>query len=192
MKLGGYHIVWLGLLIWVGLTACSTKGQYEKMVAQELASGIRNDSIFLGVHFGMTNTDFFAHCWELNKQKLIRQGPKNLSVEYDMGPFLKAPAKMNFYPNFEDGVIIEMPAKIAYDGWAPWNKPLSSDSLLLEVKALYEKWYGGGFMKIEDPNRGTAFVKVDGNRRISIFTDVRSVKVLFSDLTAAKYAAKQD
>lgn len=54
---------------------------------------------------------------------------------------------MNFYPNFHDDQIFAMPVFFNYKAWAPWNKELQSDILILEVKALMEKWYGKGFKK---------------------------------------------
>ena len=38
--------------------------------------------LFLGVKFGMTSKEFYAHCWDLNRKKLITQGPSNNSVRY--------------------------------------------------------------------------------------------------------------
>ena len=57
-----------------------------------------------------------------------------------------------------------------YDGWAPWNKHLFSDSLLQDVLQLYKKWYskGNSFIEMKEPGKSTIYVKVDGNRRIVI------------------------
>ena len=156
------------------------------MVDKGLASGERNDSLFLGIRLGMTNKDFFAHCWELNKQQLIKQGNTNTSVEYEMAE-LKHPALMNFYPTFFENEIHEMPVMFNYKAWAPWNKELWSDSLMLDVKHLMEKWHGQGFIKMEHPEKGIRYVKVDDNRRIMIWKENDEyVKVLYTDLTKEK------
>lgn len=164
----------------------SCKSDYERMVEEGLASGERNDSLFLGIYLGMTAKDFFAHCWELNKQHLIKQGNANTSVEYEMKE-LKAPAMMNFYPTFFKDEIHEMPVMFNYVAWAPWNKKLWADSLIEDVKILMETWYGPGFVKMEHPEKGFRYVKVDGNRRIILWKeDDQFVKGLYTDLTKEK------
>jgi hypothetical protein len=80
-----------------------------------------------------------------------------------------------------------MPVRFVYNGWAPWNKKLSSDSLEMDVLNWYEKVYGDGFLKVEHPKRGIAYVKVNGNRRISIFKeDDMYVWAVFTDMMVEK------
>ncbi len=76
-----------------------------------------------------------------------------------------------------------MPVTFQYTGWAPWNKQLSSDSLTLDVVSLFEKWYGGKFLKMQHPDGYTFFVNVDGNRRIVVqpYND-HVVKATFTDM----------
>lgn len=165
------------------LIACEVPTDYQQMKKRELASGVQNDSLFLGMYLGMTRDSFFKHCWQLNKDKLISHGQMNMSVEYDLKE-LSESAKMNFYPNFYEDKIYEMPAMITDSRWAPWNPEATSDSIKTDVKNLMEKWYGEGFIKVEHPKKnGFAWVKVDGNRRISIQRqDHRIVRVDFTDL----------
>jgi hypothetical protein len=168
----------------VVLTGCSKKSEYQEMEARELAKGIRRDSLFLGLKFGMTAKEFFAHCWQLNKQGLVMEGASNTTVLYKTHE-LKQPASMNFYPQFKNDKINKMPVTFSYDAWAPWNKHLFADSLQLDVLALFKKWYGEGFIAVHYPEKGTVYVKVDGNRRISIFKEGdMHVKALFTDLLA--------
>jgi len=140
------------------------------------------------MYLGMSSDDFYARCWKLNKQGLIMEGRGNTSVHYKIQDF-DYPASMEFYPNFENGVISAMPVVFAYDSWSPWNKHLFADKLILEVLKLMEEWYGPGFFEIENPNPigSNAWVKVDGNRRISVYyVDDSKVKVDFVDLLAIK------
>jgi len=130
------------------------------------------------------------HCWEMNKKGIFTDGNGNTAVKYKLANGeLKHPAEMNFYPEFKDGKIASFWVKFQYDGWVPWNKKLDSDDLLPDVLALYKKWYpqGNDFLKITDKEKGTIYVKVDGNRRIIIgrFDDVQ-VKVDYSDLSTQK------
>jgi hypothetical protein len=170
-----------------GLTACN-KDPYHKLVEQEAATGKRYDSLFLGMKLGMERKEFYDQCWKLNKQQLIMQGPSNMSVEYKINE-LKEPALFRFYPNFYKDKVYEMPGSFSYDSWAPWNKHLFADSLLEDVKTLLEKWYGEGFIKVSRKDGKFAYVKVNGNRRISLYTvSDQYVHAIFTDLTVEKEA----
>jgi hypothetical protein len=176
------RIIFFALIVLVTI-GCGKKARYDRMVKRELASGERYDSLFFGIYFGMTSKDFYTHCWKLNQKGLIRQGEHNLSVEHNFEK-LKHSAKMNFYPNFHEEKIFEMPVRFQYTGWAPWSKHLWSDSLQMDVLGLLENWYGEGFMEVEHSKHGSAFVKVDGNRRITLFKKgFDEVYVIFTDLS---------
>ncbi len=165
------------------LGGCTPGASYERKLKKELASGVRYDSLFMGIYLGMSDKDFYTHCWELNRQGVIKQGSKNMSVEHGLKAELNHPATMNFYPEFIQGKIAEMPVQFIYNGWAPWNKGLSSDSLLLDVVRWYEQVYGNGFIVVEHPQRGKAYVKINGNRRITLFKkDDMYVWAIFRDM----------
>ncbi|CAN5450811.1 hypothetical protein BH23BAC1_BH23BAC1_17160 [soil metagenome] len=175
------RIIFLSIIFLV--FACSKESEYNQMVERELAKTMRQDSLFLGLKFGMTQKEFFNHCWELNQKKAIKEGPQSQSVEYKMSKELSKPAVMNFYPEFHDDKIYQMPVSITYEAWAPWNKNLFSDSLQLDVLKFFEKHYGKGFIKIEHPQKGIAYVKMDSNRRISIYKKNDSdVSIIFTDM----------
>ena len=184
------RVIWLVLIIACTLS-CGKKARYDRLLKQELTSGVRYDSLFLGIYLDMTSKDFYAHCWELNKKGLIRQGNQNLSVEHELNT-LNYPAKMNFYPTFLEDRIYEMPVRFQYDGWAPWNKHLWSDSLQLDVLDLLKDWYGQDFMEVKHSRHGSAFVKVDGNRRITIFTHGEAeVYAVITDMSKVELAKQQ-
>ena len=168
--------------------SCTDSGlrQYETLSKNEIASGRRVDSLFFGFYFGMTNKDFFSYCWQQNKKGIFTDGQNNMYVLYKMkNNELLHPASMNFYPDFYQNKIYKMRVLFQYDGWAPWNKQLYSDSLLPHVVDLYKTWYkdGNRFIRIYDKEKGTIYVKVDGNRRITIGRyDDMIVKVDYTDL----------
>jgi hypothetical protein len=169
------------------IPGCSPKAKYDRMLKHELASGVRNDSLFMGIYLGMPEKDFYMHCWNLNKKGLIKQGNSNTTVRYELNNELKFPASMEFYPKFDKGKIFEMPVRYVYNGWAPWNKNLTSDKLEADVLKLYERTYGGGFIEVKHPVRGTAFVKINGNRRITVFKeDDLHVWAVFTDMLVKK------
>lgn len=162
------RFVSLGFILLLCLSACQTP--YEKMVAEELASGKEVKELFLGLELGMSRKDFFETCWELNSKGILTNGPTELSVEYDAPLPSGNAAKMRFYPKFENDKIYMMPVEFDYEGWAPWNEELSVEKLREDVLQLFEKWYGKGFIEVSNEDKSQiAFVKVDGNRRIRIF-----------------------
>jgi hypothetical protein len=181
------------------LMACSgdrDMDKYNSLVKKELATNKRVDSIFFGIHFGMTQKNFFAYCWGMNKKGVFTDGDDNMGnmyVLYKLEKELKYPAALNFYPDFKDSSIWRMRVNIQYDAWAPWNKQMFADSLLPDVLTMYKKWYsdGNSFIQINDPKRGVIYVKVDGNRRITIgkYNDML-VKIDYTDLLVEKQLKK--
>ena len=170
------------------VSACKedSEAALVKMEQRELAKGIRFDSLFLGLNLGMSNKDFYARCWEMNKQGTVLAGSGNESVSLKRAD-MKYPVTMNFYPKFQNNKISEMPIQFQYDSWAPWVRQAQPDSLQMDVLDLMEKWYGKGFIKMKNKDYGLSFVKVDGNRRIFIHQQPEMfVRVIISDLTVAK------
>jgi hypothetical protein len=175
----------LAAMVMLLMGACTPAKQYERKLRRELASGIRHDSLLMGITFGMTEDEFFDVCWELNRKKLVRQGDVNRSVKYDIEEELKYPATMDFYPVFRNGKIAEMMVRFIYNGWAPWNKELSARNLALDVKQWYESTYGNGFITVSHPKKGEAYTKIDGNRRITIYVENDLfVWAIFTDMLA--------
>jgi hypothetical protein len=173
------------LIIFLLNAACTPKARYERELKRELSSGIRYDTIFFGIHLGMTSKEFYTHCWNLNKQGLVKQGSNNRSVEYFTREELRHAAAMNFYPTFNKNKIVEMPVRFSYKAWSPGNKSLSADSLQKDVIDWYAKQYGDDFIRVRHPSHGVAFVKIDGNRRITIFKENELyVWAIFRDMTA--------
>jgi hypothetical protein len=140
------------------------------MESRELSSGKVQNEIFLGLELGMDKKAFYEKCWELNSKGLLTNGPSELSVEYDAPMPSGNPAKMRFFPKWENEKIYMMPVEFTYEGWAPWNEELAVEKLREDVVKLFEEWYGPGFIEVSNEDKSQiAFVKVDGNRRIRIF-----------------------
>ena len=183
------RIDWILMIVISGfiISGCSPRSKYERRLKYELASGVRYDSLFLGLYLGMPEKEFYLHCWNLNHKGLIKQGESNTTAQFELKDELKYPATMDFYPKFIEGKIFEMPVSFKYKGWAPWNKTLSSDNLEKKVLKWYEKVYGDGFIKVKHPLHGIAYVKIDGNRRITIFKeDDLHVWTVFTDMLTKK------
>lgn len=178
------RIVFFCLVLAVVFAGCR-ESKYEQLVKTELARNVRYDSLFLGLSFNMPRKSFFEHCWNLNKQKVVTNGPGPLSVQHELdSSFLAYPSYMRFYPEFAEEKICKMPVDFTYVFWAPWNPDMSADSLELRVKDLFEKWYGDEFLLVENKDRNArVWVKVDGNRRIRIYKmNISTVRADFVDL----------
>ncbi len=183
--------IFIWLLIMIIFTNCMQDeglAKYDALQKKELSSGKRVDSIFFGMYFGMTSKQFFTYCWEMNKKGIFTDGENNMYVLYKLNNNeLKYSASMNFYPDFYKNKIYKMRVSFQYNGWSPWNKQLYADNLMPNVLALYKTWYreGNPFIQINDKEKGTIYVKVDGNRRITIgrYDDLK-VKVDYTDLLA--------
>ncbi len=142
---------------------------YQQLVKSELASGVRYDSLMFGLSFGDTQKEFFSRCWELNKEGVISHGAKNMNIKYTIKNDSGSDIGMLFYPVFDaDDRIRKMDVEFSYQGWAPWNEAYQADKLMPVVKDSLEAWYpGNAFMELEVQNE-TFWVKVDGNRRITM------------------------
>lgn len=180
-----------GAFVLFAIVACTQKDAYQKLVKQELAKGIRKDSLFLGFYFGMPQEDFYERCRVLNRKDILHQGAFAPSVDYELKD-LKHAARLNFYPAFYRGKISQLPASISYDAWAPWNKQLSADSLLPDVLRYYEKKYDKPFLRVKSNSGPDVYLTIDGNRCLSVFKkDDVAVNVLFTDLTVTDPFAKK-
>ncbi len=184
------------LFLLLALISCqqSAMKEYQSLMNREMKSNKKVNDLFFGISLGMPSKDFYMHCWNLNKKGIFTDGTNNTSVFYKLDDNeLQHPASMNFYPEFNNGRIHKMEARFQYDGWMPWNKKLSSDSLLPDVLSLYKKWYPSGnpFIAIQDEKRGTLYVKIDGNRRIIIgrYDDIQ-VKADYTDLSVVNEQKK--
>ena len=176
-------------ILFFSLVSCS-ESEYSKLVKTEMAKGIMHDSLFLGMKFGQTQKEFFDKCWKLNKDKRVTNGA-NSFVEYKLpvkeGDDLKNNMTMLFYGIFnEEKVMTGMKLQFSYDAWSLWNKSLQSDELIHVVKDTLQSWYpGNDFLKIEiRKDKAELFVKVDGNRRLTIkpLDEAKIVKAQIDDL----------
>lgn len=166
------------------LISCGEKTEYQQRLETEQSKDIRVDSLFLGYYFGMNSSEFFDHSWDLNRREIVT-GQQRIHYKIDE---LKSPASMAFYPLFRYDKIYKYPIEVHYDGWAPWNKDLFSDTLMVDIVHLFEQKYGSNFFKsIHPESQKEAFIDIQGNRRIAVFRkDDRIVNIEFLDLTTVE------
>lgn len=168
-------------------TGC--RSEYTRAVQEGLSSGIKQDSLIFGMKMGMTKKDFYDFCWILNKQKLISEGPGNLSAKYiepdSILPDRTLRKSMLFYGIFDDRDTMRgMTFTYSYTAWAPWIRKCQSDSLMSDLMRFYRKNYpGNDFITIDIEKGIKAYAKVDGNRQIVVYPiDAKDVGVKFEDL----------
>ena len=157
---------------------------YQALLKEELNRGVRYDTLFHGLHFNMTSTLFYEHCFEMNRQGVFFQhgGAEEIIIKYDQD--FKYPVEFIFYPEFENEQITELSGHFYYPMGTGFNKEFFAPKLQLEI----EEWYGGRpFLKVPGPDQysGDAYAKIDGNRQIMLWnhSDNHRVMILFSDLT---------
>lgn len=174
------------LSICVTLSGCF-QSEYTRLVKAELAKGVRNDSLLFGIRFGDTRNEFYGKCFDLNKQQLVTAGAGN-NVEYVFSDslFHRNPTNISllFYPSFDQNdKITNMKMQFSYGAWAPWNRAMQSDSLLGKTQKILMNWYGGNNFILADVGGKQMPVKLDGNRRILVYTwDMKSVSVEVQDI----------
>lgn len=170
----------MGLILW----SCGPKYQVEQMIKKELRSGVRNDSLFVGVTFGMEREEFYDHCWEINRKGIVKEGAENRSVLYQF-EHEGYMVNFNFYPDFKNNITSKFKCSFSYEAWAPWNRQLQSDSLIAVVPEILESWYPGNAILKQERNGKDFLYKIDGNRMIEVFVDdERKVTAMFTDLSA--------
>ena len=166
------------------LTSCSENlppaHTYAGKVARGLKSGETHDSLFMGYHFGMDRQEYYDWCFALNKQQKLQQG-SGVNVYTRLENELKHPAAFHFSADFYENEIALMNLKYRYDAWAPWNKDMGADSLLVDLQNYLKKEYGGSDFFIaahpEVPKR-KVYCKIDGNRQIILFKSIDESEVL--------------
>lgn len=152
-------------LFTLAFTGCSNDLSYEDWLERETASGVQNDSLFLGYYFGMERQDFRDASWEMNQQGLMSGFTK---INYPFNE-LEHRATMEFWPDFTDDKVSRVPIEVSYNGWAPWNRDFWSENLMEDLVEYYESEFETRFRYIYVPEiEANAFVSIEGNREIRI------------------------
>jgi len=181
------------LLVLTPFLACEIESEYSKLLKQELKSGKSFNDLVLGLKIGQTKDDFFEICADLNKKKLITSGARNLYPEYILYPKDSVEngkkIRMSFMGIFDNDRIMKgMDIRFNYYSWIAWREEYNSDNLINEIKDTLQLWYpGNNFIEIDlqlDSKNNLAYVKVDGNRQITMYKiDGRDVAVIIEDVS---------
>jgi hypothetical protein len=120
----------------------------------------------------------------LNKQGLVKEGSKNMSVEYIFKDSLDQPIAFNFYADREaNGPVHRFYTSFNYYAFA-LNRHLYSDRLMEMLPAILMDWYGGNQPFTVSRDGKQYLYKIDGNRMIELFIyDLSTVVANFYDLS---------
>ncbi|WP_340105655.1 hypothetical protein [Rhodohalobacter sp. 8-1] len=165
------------------LFGCSNKSEYERKVQEGLNSEKEVNEIFLGYEFGMSREEFLESSWEMNQQQIISGGVNIVYLLED----LKSTVSLEFYPQFQNGVISKMPVSASYISWSPWNEQYNADELLKDLKVYYEEFYSTTFSQVDVPGiETTPWISIEGNREIRMYKkSVNTVQIDFIDISKA-------
>lgn len=173
-------------------TACSTSN-YEQVIKEELATGKEYKDLIFDMKIGQTQKEFYGACWQLNKDKLVSQGPSNQYVRHvldSVSPIYQPDNRieMLFFGLFDDNKIMKgMRFRFSYTAWVPWNESLQPKALQEEIKKMMLELYPGNdfFNLSKEIKDNPISVKIDGNRLITVHVfDNRYVQAYVEDLKA--------
>ena len=172
------RLISLCLILVLILNNCD-QSEYKKLVRNELKKNVKNDSLFLNLKFGERNEDYLDKIWELNKKGIISQadgeyGTLRYPLKLNKSKNNIGDINMDFFPRFNNKKRLDkLTIKFSHEAWAPWNKELFSNKLIVKVMDTIIKWYkGNDFLEAyNDINnkKSSIFYKVDGNRQFKVY-----------------------
>jgi hypothetical protein len=140
------------------------------------------DTIFFNITFGMPKQAFLDTCWKLNKTEDFEEGGNALSIQHLIKKGYSLPVYMNFFPDFTERGLYKIPIVYHYESWAPWNRQLFSDSLIIRIAENFEKDYHIKLTKKKTEDGRPAYYNYSGLRKILLTTqDDQYVKVLMEN-----------
>ena len=179
-----------GLFIIVLISFFSCKSEYDQYVKRELSTDIENTKLIFDLELGMTRKQFYDICWQLNKDKVVSQGPKNQYAMYSIEPgtieIEKNEIEMLFYGIFDEALIMRgLDFQFSYPKWAIWNDDFHSDELMKSLQQYFlDVFPGNDFIEVPLGKEDYfSYVKIDGNRQILMYPkDTKDVVVKVEDL----------
>ena len=191
-KLNFLNIIRICVVVVFGIVVfgCKSQSEYTKVLKRELENKNEFNDLIFDMKIGQSRQDYFDICYKLNKKKLIVSGERSLNPELVLKPkndLVKGSnIKMSFNGIFNEKKIMRgMEMRFYFTGWSSWNKDLSSDNLLIQLKDTLREWFpGNDFFKVNFENNLSAEVKIDGNRRILAYkVNSKDVAVRIEDMS---------
>lgn len=135
----------------------------NEIIDNEIASGIRNDTIFLGFHLGMSESEYEQKLKQLINEKKIYVDDISDEYTYDLTARYERVYKCTFSPDYFEGKLFQLNVN-------PVSTSTSDDMILdnLMLINLFVPKYGIAAIIVNDPNDCKNYVWVNGNRMIMI------------------------
>jgi len=153
------------------------------MFAEAKASEIQEDSLLLGIHFGISQDSFFNYCQVLNQERKIFDSNSKLRVARRIN-WKKNNFQMNFYPTYISDKLHRLEFECIHEAYASWNKQYFSETIIDDIKSYFEQEFQIKMEDFDHDKFGKAFVNFTGNRRLRIYIkDQKTVGGEFLDMT---------
>lgn len=183
------------ILVSIMFISIGCKSEYQSAIEEGLSTGVVHEELILDMEIGWTRKEFYAYCWDMNKEKKISQGSGNKYARYYVKPGeyhgIEEEIDMLFYGIFdEEDVMVGMDMRMSFVQWAPWNKEQKSDKLIEKMKQYYVHTYGGNEFISINTGKGdlVANVKIDDNRHILMYpTSDKDIAIKIEDLRYKKF-----
>ena len=182
--------IFFTIIIFSLIVGCQRKSQYSSILTRELEKENEFNDLIFDMKIGQSRQDYFDICYQLNKQKKIISGERSLNPELILksknGSTKGSNIKMSFNGIFNEKKTMRgFEMRFYFTGWSNWNKDLSSENLLFQLKDTLRKWFpGNDFFKVNFENNLSAEVKIDGNRRILAYkVNSKDVAVRIEDMS---------
>ena len=182
--------IFFTIIIFILIFGCQRKSEYSIILTRELEKKNQFNDLIFDMKIGQSRQDYFDICYQLNKQKKIISGERSLNPELILksknGSTKGSNIKMSFNGIFNEKKTMRgFEMRFYFTGWSNWNKDLSSENLLFQLKDTLRKWFpGNDFFKVNFENNLSAEVKIDGNRRILAYkVNSKDVAVRIEDMS---------
>jgi len=163
----------------------SDKGStIEEIITNELSSGIRNDTIFLGFAFGMTENDFSKKLRELLKEEKLYKDKSNRNfLTYDMTVDQYYTFKCTFSPEYFNEKLHVLGVSVNSK-----DQLSSIKTMTLQLFMFFMNKYGLPTVEqemqlVEDCKE---YIWIQGNRKIKIMCGLTDSRIYYEDLSANK------
>lgn len=181
--------VFLCIIIILVINGCNKKNESNEIKdkrLQEVNSGIKNDTLFLGYTFGMTKDQFDKRTRELYKKgTLYLNDEKYYAYEMNLDKGVLGKAEAIYTPTFFENKLYKLTVYVKGKG----NLASCTSPALIQIMlvTLYAQKYGYGFIKEKGALKNEDnYVLIQGNREIKIIVAIDDARVFYTDLPVEK------
>ncbi len=156
----------------------------DEKIESELASLIRNDTIFLGLRFGMSKSEFNSQLKKLLKEdKIYFNEANNYEYEFSFGDDeLSIKGLATFGAEYFNDKLYKFSISVKPDGL------ISNPELIqLRLVLMYGSKYGHSYLKMKSLiNDNDNYIWIDGNRMIELIEGFDDARIFYTDLIAER------